>query len=109
MFFFFPVRNPEKSRALIGCRQVQFFTILIRTAHVSITILSYFAPKLNQRQARTESTWLWQKFRKCEWPFSACVFTDVNLNMLFNVRRAMCTPKPGEKVNMLFTGLGWPV
>ena len=35
-FYFVPVRNPEKSRALIGCCPLQFFTI--RTAHVSITI-----------------------------------------------------------------------
>ena len=46
--YFFPVRNPEKSRALIGCCPVQFSTI--RTAHpdrhVSITILSRFCSQI---------------------------------------------------------------
>ena len=42
--FVFPVQNPEKSHTLIGCCPVQFITI--RTAHVSMTILSRFCPQI---------------------------------------------------------------
>ena len=51
-FYLFPVRNSKKSHVLIGCCPVQFFTI--RTAHVSITILSRFC---SQIKLKTSYNW----------------------------------------------------
>ena len=63
--YFFPVQNPEKSCALICCCPVQFFTIWttqIQTAHVSVTILSWFCS-----QIKLKTSYNWEHLVEVKW------------------------------------------